>query len=516
MGHKKTGAVEKASDQKHGLFATSKALDPGLASLFASSVSRGPWAQKTLHANRMQSGPVEIPKRTARTLPEDDSIPISNGLASSENEEISISEAESSSASSSVVSERQLETERPRKRRRVEADDLEGAYFQRLAKEEEADELRRRARRPQSPNEALQDVSDDEGETKTVPEEHSSTLVHEALVSGSDDVEKSKVKRTVFLSNVSINAIRSKSSRKELLKHLESPFKVSHEEKDKAKVDSIRFRSTAYTGDSGPKKAGFATKNLMEQTTKSTNAYAVFSSEAGARIAAKELNGTVVLDRHLRIDHLAKPSGTDHKRCVFVGNLNFVDEETTEDEAEDPNSKPRRPKARQPADAEEGLWRAFAKVGKVENVRVVRDKHTRVGKGFAYVQFVDQNGVEAALLLNDKKFPPLLPRKLRVTRAKKLREKPANPSREKPRLVHRGGPLGGTTPRVGGARTADERRSSQTTSSKLVFEGHRASKSSLNDNKQKKRRSVKITSRSAKRGAAFKASGGKKKRDRKP
>ena len=464
----------------------------------------------------MQYGPVHVPKRKARVLPEDVPPPTSNGRASPDDEHSSSSDTSSDLPSSPDVSERQTETERPRKRRRVEPDDLEGAYFQRLAKEEERDELRRRSRRPQSPSEALIDVSDSDGEAVAIPEESSTIPVHEALDNESNDVDKSKVNRTVFLSNVSIDAIRSKSSRKELLKHLERPLKTKGGAVEKDKVNSIRFRSTAYTGDSGPKKAGFATKNLMEQTTKSTNAYVVFSSEAGARLAAKELNATVVLDRHLRIDHLANPSGIDHRRCVFVGNLNFVDEETTDDQIQDPDSKPRRAKAKQPADAEEGLWRTFSKAGKVDNVRVVRDKHTRVGKGFAYVQFADQNGVEAALLMNDKRFPPLLPRKLRVMRAKNFLDKPSTPSKERSSSVYRGGPpRKGNAPRAGGARNI-EHPSSETNSNKLVFEGHRASKSSSNDNKQRKRRSVRITSRSSKRGAAFKASGGKKKRDRKP
>jgi nucleolar protein 12 len=76
-----------------------------------------------------------------------------------------------------------------------------------------------------------------------------------------------------------------------------------------------------------------------------------------------------------------------------------------------------------PADIEEGLWRVFGKeAGKVESVRVPRDPRTRVGKGFAYVQFYDANDVESALLLNGKKFPPMLPRILRVSRAKDPRK----------------------------------------------------------------------------------------------
>ena len=141
----------------------------------------------------MQSGPVRVPKRKARVLPEDETVPISNGIANPENEDPSSLDAASSSAYSSDVSETQIETERPRKRRRVEADDLEAAYFQRLAKEEERDELRRRPRRPQSPSEALEDVSDADGEVVPVPEETSIIPVHEALVKESDDIDKSKV-----------------------------------------------------------------------------------------------------------------------------------------------------------------------------------------------------------------------------------------------------------------------------------------------------------------------------------
>ncbi|EME87164.1 uncharacterized protein MYCFIDRAFT_22137, partial [Pseudocercospora fijiensis CIRAD86] len=209
------------------------------------------------------------------------------------------------------------------------------------------------------------------------------------------DEELSKANRTVFLGNVSTAAISSKSSRKSLLNHLASFFEKLPPSKDgtKYKVESIRFRSTPYAT-AIPKKAAFAKKELMDATTKSTNAYVVYSTEKLAREAVRHLNGTIVLERHLRVDSVAHPAKIDNRRCVFVGNLGF------------------------PADIEEGLWRTFSKSGKVESVRVIRDSTTRVGKGIAYVQFEDENAVEQALLLNEKKFPPMLPRKLRVSRAK--------------------------------------------------------------------------------------------------
>ncbi|KAJ1933178.1 Nucleolar protein 12, partial [Linderina pennispora] len=79
----------------------------------------------------------------------------------------------------------------------------------------------------------------------------------------------------------------------------------------------------------------------------------------------------------------------DMKRSVFIGNLDF--------EAE-----------------EEDLWRHFGTCGSVENVRVVRDATTNLGKGFAYVQFVDRATVDLALKLDGSL---LAKRKLRVKRA---------------------------------------------------------------------------------------------------
>lgn len=203
---------------------------------------------------------------------------------------------------------------------------------------------------------------------------------HETIseISPSNDLEKSS--RTVFLSNVSTSAITSKKSRKQLLDHLASfASKGSGQE---PKIESLRFRSTAFADAALPRKAAFVKKSLMDSTTKATNAYVVFTSQSAARQACQSLNGTIVLDRHLRIDNVAHPEKQDHRKCVFVGNLPFVDDDSTNNASSQKSSKHR------PAtDVEEGLWREFGKVDRVENVRVIRDKVNRVSKGFAYVQF---------------------------------------------------------------------------------------------------------------------------------
>lgn len=323
---------------------------------------------------------------------------------------------------------------------------------------------------------------------------------HETLAQ--KDTDKDKLKRTVFLGNVSTEVIKSKVAKKTLTKHLQSVLKTKTEDESPGKFESIRFRSTPYTSDSGPKKATFAKKELMDETATSTNAYAVFTTELAARRVAEKLNGSSVLDRHLRVDYLGNPAKVDNKRCVFIGNLSFVNEETA-GEGADGAAQKHRPTAKEPADAEEGLWRTFGKVGKVESVRVVRDQETRISKGFAYVQFVDENSVEAALLMNDKKFPPMLPRKLRVMRARKTKHQ--GPPRGAPFDKSRSRKSGGTSKHPRNVRQNGQAKAG------FIFEGHRASSTSKSKSgSSTSKRSKRPTTRSSRRGAAFKAAGGKR------
>ncbi|KAL8795557.1 MAG: hypothetical protein Q9195_001978 [Heterodermia aff. obscurata] len=447
--------------------------------------------------------------------------------------------------------------QRSRKRKRKHADDnLEGTYMQNSAREEIREDQKRR-RQGRSP--ALNLTSSKEG--KVIAEElieseggspeegddgessPSDAPQHESLSASKADSEVEKASRTVFLGNVSTAAIKSKTGKKSLLEHLASFLTSLPTQQTAHKVESIRFRSTAFNSNDVPKKASFAKKELMDSTTKSTNAYAVYTTQLAAREATKRLNGTIILDRHLRVDSVAHPARQDHRRCVFVGNLAFVDDESSLNPVEDDVVKRPR-KAKVAADAEEGLWRQFSKAGTVESVRVVRDKTTRVGKGFAYVQFEDPNGVEKALLYNDKKFAPLLPRVLRVTRAKnasKTNTRQQDERRPKYDPVHsqtssgyqpkitpqtqsltgRAGKLLG---RAGAAQFRDKQKRGhkslgvKRSPEAIVFEGHRASsKQGKGMLKQKgSKKQTKPQGRSSRRGAAFKAGGRKKRKaDRK-
>lgn len=150
----------------------------------------------------------------------------------------------------------------------------------------------------------------------------------------------------------------------------------------------------------------------------------------------------------------------------------------------------------------------------------------------------DENAVEAALLYNDKRFPPMLPRKLRVSRAKGIKRnvakkdtwsRPAangvyNPkmSEEQKSAMGRASKLLG---RAGAAMinrpdvpssdlTASEKANDLKAPESFVFEGHRATKGSLPGGKKlgKSKKNAKKpgrpTNRSARRAKEWKFGGG--------
>lgn len=429
------------------------AIDPNLALLFSSSA--GP--VKAPPKSRYEEPPPPPKRKAVVEEPEDSDEAESEGdeeeLSSVDEDledadidglsELEDVESDGGAEIENIVEAPLSKKERKRKRKNDE-EDLEGKYMQKLAREEEKEEEERQAERrlkrqrllaaedgengEEAPGadedeEPLEEESEDdsEQEDKSGRMTPSDVPLHESLQPTKDAAELEKASRTVFLANVSTLAISSKTAKKTLLSHMGSfipSLPAPLEGKPAHKVESIRFRSTAYAGGGIPKKAAFAKKELMDATTKSTNAYVVYSTAYAAREAVKRLNATMVLDRHLRVDGVAHPAKTDHRRCVFVGNLGFVDDESMLDQGGENERK----RSKVPSDIEEGLWRQFGKAGKVESVRVVRDEKTRVGKGFAYVQFEDPNAVEAALLFNEKKYPPMLPRVLRVVRAKAVRK----------------------------------------------------------------------------------------------
>ncbi|KIX98773.1 uncharacterized protein Z520_05234 [Fonsecaea multimorphosa CBS 102226] len=494
--HKVAAQPTPSTTATSKLAAKDEAVDPALASLFASS-----------------SGPVKVQPRalkSAKTAPsqvqpklDDDETSSSGSDSSEENDDendLEVPDEPTEEETSTPEQEAKTAAEKPRKRKRAaDGDDLEQAYFKRLELEED------RENRKREPKEKVDDngegtsseddaYASDSDDGSSLSEPSSVEILHKHETFDNKLKDQDKLNRTVFLGNVSTQAIKTKAAKRALFKYLRSVLKRDPlSGKRPGKLLSVRFRSTAYASGQGPKKATYAKKELMDATTVSTNAYAVFSTAVAAELVAEKLNGTVVLDRHMRVDYLAKPSPIDHKRCVFIGNLSFVNEEAPPSgDGADGEEGNRRPRAKEPADAEEGLWRTFSKVGEVESVRVVRDQETRVGKGFAYVQFKDENSVEAALLMNDKKFPPMLPRKLRVMRARKMKIKPHT-------ISARGKPAGD--------------RRDQRQQQPLIFEGHRATGGELGGGSSKKNRDRKRkapNSKAAQRSAQYRAAKARK------
>lgn len=307
------------------------------------------------------------------------------------------SEADERDAAAQLFAEAQEhERKQKRKRKQDEFHDLESKYFEKLADDEPPVNKRRKlpeqgAEHSAGTTEAKDDKEDSDGD---IP-------MHESLVKDKKVDEVEKATRTVFLSNVAIEAVNSKKAKRVLMAHLSSL--LDKDASPPQSLESLRFRSVPFSTAAMPKRAAFITKATMDATTHSANAYAVYSTVAAARTACAKLNGTVVLDRHLRVDSVAHPAEVDHRRCVFVGNLGFVDDETVLNlKMEDGKEKTeKRKRTKVPMDVEEGLWRIFGQhAGKVESVRVVRDQITRVGKGIAYVQFyVSDTGPHAARTL---------------------------------------------------------------------------------------------------------------------
>ncbi|MCJ1246156.1 Nucleolar protein 12 [Trapelia coarctata] len=556
-------AIGKPERLAQPLSAAPKIVDPTLAALFSSSFNdtkKSP-ARSSSH-----------PKRASNKAVDEEATSSSEDEYSEDEEERSTVENDSEPGDDESAKFGKNQTKglqhpatinggdqaRPRKRRHRDGeDDIEGAYMHRIAQEEAKEDAQRHqdrlSKRQKVNGEANAEAqsSDEVCDEQASPEYSSSPRAllspppqHEtAAADPSSNSSIEQATRTIFLANVSTTAITSKSAYATLTAHLTSHFPSLPASTPPHKLASLRFRSTPYATSSISKKAAFAKKDIMDATTKSTNAYVVYTTASAAREAVKKLNGTIVLNRHLRVDSVAHPAATDHRRCVFVGNLGFVDDESAIRAAEDEeNGVKKVRKQKEPADVEEGLWQQFGHAGTVESVRVVRDKTTRVGKGFAYVQFKDPNAVERALLYNSKSFPPLLPRPLRVTRAKniaktasygaKLSSKPANPFRARKEGVYTpkpssqvqslSGRAGKLLGRAGAAMlkrdptTVGERGDRKgsgviNTPESFVFEGYRArggQKPALGKGKK----GGKPKTRSSKRGAAFKASGGKKKR----
>lgn len=127
------------------------------------------------------------------------------------------------------------------------------------------------------------------------------------------------------------------------------------------------------------RKVGSIKKDYAKGGGDAKNAYVVLTSPEDVATVRHAVHGTVADTQHvLRADGVgeaAKLQTFDRKRSVFVGNLPAS---TTESDLRGVFEKP---------------------CGKVDAVRVVRDKWAKACKGFAFVRFKERPSVKAALNL---------------------------------------------------------------------------------------------------------------------
>ena len=320
----------------------------------------------------------------------------------------------------------------------------------------------------------------------------------EARVIDTKEIELEKANRTLFVGNITTDVITSKQTYKEF----KSLFT-----KDPLKVESIRFRSISFD-EPLPRKVAFV-KQKLHSLRDAVNAYVVFSNAASKtqlQHLVSSLNGTVFKKRHLRVDSVTHPAPHSNTRSVFIGNLDFEEDE-------------------------ESLWRHFGKCGAIEYVRIVRDSRTNIGKGFAYVQFKELESVSKALLLDGKvmvsvhaddskdgKSSKRWSRELRVTRCRNMKKDIKGSNRGK-KLRTKAGNSGLTNlnetqkTKIGRANKVLGKADRATLGRELTIEGMRASK---NDNvanvlsRGKHKKPGWKTGRVTKRSQAYKKAHGSK------
>ncbi|KAK0554138.1 Nucleolar protein 12 [Tilletia horrida] len=359
--------------------------------------------------------------------------------------------------------------------------------------------------------------SEDEDTAEVGDETEDKPLVHETLQSsagaleklaarrkreGDDEPAEIKDRRTVFIGNIPVEAVRSKTMEKALRRHIESFSPVP----GLIKLDAVRFRSVPFSVptdsidrdgagslkaqkhrertqlykeasrqldneegraqgkvflNANQKRKVAAINQDLNTHAAAVNAYVTINhpdsriikatwgqdAQKGpsvnasvlAALLAVSVNGSIFEARHLRadvvtpleprevidagLDKLKSPSngsllvvghqhtsaGTDNKRTVFVGNLDFEAEEEElrtffEKLVRDERGKPSAAQQIEfvPVTDSKSALLFGAKVVEregewVQDVRLIRDRATQMGKGFGYVRFVDTSCVEEVL-----------------------------------------------------------------------------------------------------------------------
>lgn len=469
-------------------------MDASLAALFDKSVSHDTKHRSICLADHRQAGPVQQPPKAVRA------IPVAAAEATEETQEIASEPDEYSQELNHVEDSRRTKDKKKKKRKR---DDvlLEDLYMSRLVDQPDVKESKKAKNSFQKQlekvtvkpmgdfeNDAIPALAGSEStpasdtesdqEDFTLPEsvcnpQEGSNLVHETQKRQDKELEKAQA--TVFVGNLPTSVITSQADYK-ALRDLFSQY---------GRVKSVRFRSIAFS-ELLPRKVAFVQRKFHPERD-TFNAYIVMADAVQAR-AALVLNGHYFLGvKHIRIDSVAHPAAHQNKKCVFVGSLPFDAEE-------------------------ELLWKHFGVAGKIESVRLIRDKKTNVGKGFAYVQFVDSSSVQSALLLHDQKMSlgeGKGTRKLRVTKSTSMPSKHKADQRERDQLTNdslkpRDKAKLGRVKNLMGSQAAAKLKLLQ---KEIAMEGERAKAGQDGERKKRgKKKSKKDTLRSKARAATYRKS----------
>ncbi|XP_046332333.2 RNA-binding protein 34-like [Haliotis rufescens] len=170
--------------------------------------------------------------------------------------------------------------------------------------------------------------------------------------------DKTKDKRTVFIGNLPLDA------KKAAIKALFAEYGT---------IQSVRYRCPPISDPKVSKKVTFIKKSFHPNRSNIV-CYVCFEDETAAKKALK-LNGHELNGYHLRVDVSSNNKKHNRDNSVYVGNLSYDIEENM-------------------------MWSHFEPCGAIENVRIIRDRQTGLGKGFGYVLFADKSSVDLALQLN--------------------------------------------------------------------------------------------------------------------
>lgn len=197
-------------------------------------------------------------------------------------------------------------------------------------------------------------MSTDKPEAKPVAVAEPPTMEQEEANLSAFQIRERKA-RTVFVGNLALEC-----TQKQLKKHFTLKCGA---------VEKVWIRSVATNQDGKkPERAKIIT-SLYGGQKDNKNGYVLFKDKETV-VKGLALNSTQFMEKHLRVDNLKNAAEDNNKggaeddfnTTVFVGNLPFVV-------------------------SEEEVRQHFMKFGTIQNVRLVRDPKTFLGKGIGFVMF---------------------------------------------------------------------------------------------------------------------------------